>query len=252
MLTNLSHDRSADPHKAILFSAGSLSQAFKKVGNEILADQGLCLEVDFGSTARMAKLIHEGSACDVFVAADMTTPQKFVDCGRSNNVIPLVRNDMVAIARKDLGLSTETLRSYLLTAGPSRVGISDPETQPCGTNAIKGLSRVLCEDAVNRTIRIVTGGLGKKKEKAPGEKSDYAVALEKDTDLLLVFRTTARKVCAQLGTVEIIELPPSMAITAQYGMTAMNDTPSVQSLIDYLQTQKVKNIFETCGFKPIL
>lgn len=242
MLTNIP--------KAILFSAGSLSQAFKKVGDAIMADRGLCLETDFGSTARMAKLIQEGSACDVFVAADMTTPQKFVDAGRSRNVIPLVRNDMVAVTRKDLGISSDTLCSYLLTAGPRKVGISDSETQPCGANAIKGLSRVLSGDALNRTIRIVTGGLEKKKEKSAGEKSDYTVALEKDTDLLLVFRSTARKVCMQSDMAEIIELPSPLATTAQYGMTALRDTPSVHSLIDYLQTQKVTNIFEAYGFKP--
>ena len=252
MLTTLSQDRPADPPKAILFSAGSLSQAFKKVGDAFLADQGLCLEADFGSTARMAKLIYEGSACDVFVTADMTTPQKFVDAGRSKNVIPLVRNDMVAIARKDLGICSDTLCSYLITASPSKVGISDPETQPCGANAIKGLSHVLDEDAIRRTVRIVTGGLDKKKEKAPGQKSDYAVALEKDTDLLLVFRTTARKVCSQMDTVETIELPSCMSITAQYGMTALSNAPQAHSLIVYLQTERVKQIFEDYGFQPNL
>ncbi len=235
--------------KVILFAAGSLSQAFKDVAHAIQAEHGMTIAAEFGSTARMAKLIEEGAACDIFAAADRETPQKFVDSGKAKIVIPFIRNDTVAVARKNLGVTSATLQGLLASVSPASIGISDPLTQPCGANARKALSAVLPEDILNKAVHIVTGGLDKKKEKAPGEKSDYTVALEKDVDLLILFRSTAKKICAQSDQAELIELPPSMRITAQYGMALLNEKPATRALADYIQSQKMRRIFEKYGFQ---
>lgn len=237
------------PARVILFAAGSLSQAFKEVAHAIQADHGIAIVAEYGSTARMAKLIKEGAVCDIFAAADMATPQKFIDSGKGKIVIPFIRNDTVAVARKGLGLSSATLKSFLVSASPASIGISDPITQPCGANARKALSAILPEEALDKAIHIVTGGLDKKKEKAPGEKSDYTVALEKDVDLLILFRTTAQKICAQSDQAELIELPCSMRITAQYGMAILNEKPATNALADCIQSQKIRRIFQKYGFQ---
>ena len=235
--------------KTILFAAGSLSQAFKEIAQAIQAEQGITLESEYGATARMAKLIEEGAPCDLFAAADMQTPQKFVDTGKAAAVIPFIRNDTVAIARKNLGVTSATLRQFLASASPASIGISDPATQPCGANARQALARALPDDLLSRAVHIVTGGLDKKKEKAPGEKSDYTVALEKDVDLLLVFRTTAQKICAQSTQAAVIELPDFMRVTARYGMILLNDKTATRTIADCLQSQNAKQIFQKYGFQ---
>lgn len=238
-----------DPAKITLFAAGSLSQAFKKVADTFSRDKGIVLNAEFGSTGRMAKLIEDGMECDVFASADMETPQKFVDSGRCKTVIPFVRNDIVALARKSSGLTTDSLHRFITSPDCVNIGISDPETQPCGANAVRALSRTLSKDDLNKKICIITGGLDKKKEKFVGQKSDYAVALEEGTDLLLIFRTTAKRVFTQLEDAEIIELPPLMEVIAQYGITIFTENPSTCSLVDYLESETARNIFEECGFR---
>lgn len=235
--------------KTILFAAGSLSQAFKDVAQAVQAEQGIVLEIECGATARMAKLIAEGAPCDLFAAADMQTPQKFADAGKAAAVIPFIRNDTVAVSRKNMGITSTTLRQFLATASPASIGISDPATQPCGANARQALAHVLSDDLLNRAVHIVTGGLDKKREKAPDEKSDYTVALEQDVDLLLVFRTTAQKICAQSEQAAVIELPDSMRVTADYGMILLNDKAATRAIADYLQSQKAKHIFQKHGFQ---
>lgn len=235
--------------KLVLFAAGSLSQAFKKFTEIFYEDHSIELETEFGSTARMAKLIKEGSPCDIFASADMETPQAFVDAGKVTDVLPFLRNDTVAVARKNMGVNSDNLPYFLTSAGPSRIGISDPETQPCGANAIRALSAVLSADALNRAIHIVTGGLDKKKEKTCGAKSDYTTALEEKLDLLVVFRTTAQKICAQSDQAEIIELSSHMAVTAQYGIAVLNNTDTTRRLLHDLQSEKARCIFKEYGFK---
>lgn len=246
MLANNTNNCAVTPQTIILLAAGSLSQAFRKVADAILNDYGLSLEAEFGSTARMAKLIREGSPCDVFASADMETPQKFV---ASEQVVPLVRNDMVAVARRDSGINSDGLPEFLIQARPLSIGISDPCTQPCGSNALKSLSHILPPQILDEKTRVITGGLDQKKAKAAGEKSDYTTALEQGADLLIVFRTTAQKVCKQWDQAQIIELPSPMQVTAQYGMAILNNSSAVQTFIDYLQSQKVRHIFKDYGFQ---
>ncbi len=105
------------------------------------------------------------------------------------------------------------------------------------------------DDFLNQAVRVVTGGLDKKAEKAPGAKSDYTLALEKDIDLLLVFRTTAQKICAQSKHAALIELPAPLRVTADYGMILLSDQTATRAIAAYLQSQKAKRIFQKYGFQ---
>lgn len=235
--------------KVILFAAGSLSQAFKEAAHVVRTVYDIHLELECGSTARMAKLIEEGMPCDIFAAADMATPQNFVDAGKAKSVIPFIRNDIVAVTRKGSGITALTLPEFLTAAAPASIGISDPATQPCGANACRALGAVMPEGRLKQTVHIVTGGLDKKKEKEQGEKSDYTLALENGLDLLILFRTTAHKICAQSEQAEMIDLPAPMRVTAHYGMILLNDKDETGRIGTYLQSQAAKQIFQKYGFQ---
>ena len=129
--------------KITLFAAGSLSQAFKDVATVAQTKLGIALAIECGATARMARLIEDGAACDLFVAADMQTPQKFVDDGRAAAVIPLIRNDTVAVARKDLGLTSATLQRFLSTAVPPASVFPTPPRSLAAQTRVS-LSPALC------------------------------------------------------------------------------------------------------------
>lgn len=236
-------------NKVALLAAGSLSMVFRDVARNILSDKNIVLDTEFGSTARMAKLIHDGTPCDIFASADTETAQAFVDLKKAECVIPFVRNDIVAVSRKDFGITEDTLSGFLTQARPLSIGISDPQTQPCGAGAVKSLSNVLPQEGFHDKVRIVTGGMDKKKEKAAGEKSDYTLALEREADILLVFRTTAKKICAQADWAETIELPSPMKVTSQYGLVMLTDNPQSRDVVDFICSKESKGLFESYGFQ---
>ncbi|MFA5593365.1 MAG: molybdate ABC transporter substrate-binding protein [Micavibrio sp.] len=234
-----------------LYAAGSLTQAFGKVAGLFEEKTGIPVYTEFGSSARIAKMICEGDSCDVFASADMDMPQKLVNEGYADHVIPFVNNEMVAVVRNaDMTKATDNLMGFLHHPS-TRIGISCPETQPCGMNALTVLAKAGTGGSFNKKLDVVTGGWGKKIKKEFEKRSDYAVAIEDGrVDALIVFRTTGIKLAAQSPAIKMIELPEEINVTAQYGMVLLEPrTPNAENLSRFILSRHAGDIFREYGFK---
>ncbi len=97
---------------------------------------GIHAEASYQSSATLATQIIDGAPFDLFLAADLSFPQRVIDAGRSeeSQPIPYARGTLVLWTRNDSGLGTlslETLREPVIKT----IALANPEHAPYGRAA---------------------------------------------------------------------------------------------------------------------
>jgi molybdate transport system substrate-binding protein len=97
---------------------------------------GIHAEASYQSSATLAAQIIDGAPFDLFLAADLSFPQRVIDAGRAEEAqpIPYARGALVLWTRNDSGLSTLSLAA-LRDPAIKTIAIANPEHAPYGRAA---------------------------------------------------------------------------------------------------------------------
>jgi molybdate transport system substrate-binding protein len=97
---------------------------------------GIHAEPSFQSSATLATQIIDGAPFDLFLAADLSFPQRVIDAGRAEEAqpIPYARGTLVLWTRNDSGLATLSLDD-LRNPSVKTIAIANPEHAPYGRAA---------------------------------------------------------------------------------------------------------------------
>ena len=100
------------------------------------AQTGIHAEASYQSSATLATQIIQGAPFDLFLAADLSFPQRVIDAGRAeqSSPLPYARGTLVLWTRNDSGVSNLALDALPTTAIKS-IAIANPEHAPYGRAA---------------------------------------------------------------------------------------------------------------------
>lgn len=249
--------RAADAASVRLHAAGSLRSAMLDIAKGFTAAYGIAVDANFKSSGLLREGFEKGTAGDVFASADMGNPQKLQQDGLAGPVVLFARNQLCAIVRPGLAVTSATLLSAMLDP-TVKLGSSTPKADPSGDYAWAMFAKA---DAV------IPGSRAKLEAKAlqlmggptspqpPDGITPYAWHLKEGrADIFLAYCTGATEALAQLPGATSVDLPPDLATGADYGLTVLKgaDAAKANLLAMYILSAAGQTVLAKYGFEAPL
>lgn len=225
-LTLLAAPGLAQAEDTTLFAAGSLKAA---LGDVVVAYQekyGKTVATRFGPSGLLRGAIEEGERPEVFASANMAHPNKLAGAGWGSPVALFARNQLCGLAQSDLAVGSDTLLEVLLDADV-RVGTSTPKADPSGDYAWLLFERAEALRpgsfaTLDAKALKLTGGPDS--AKPPEGRNQYAWVMdEQRADIFLTYCTNAVLAKRELPDLQIVSIPPALAVGADYGLIVRAD-----------------------------
>ena len=166
----------------------------------------------------------------------MGNPLALAKAGKAGPVMLFTRNRLCAVVRPGLQVTPGTVLAAMLAPG-TKLGTSTPRNDPAGDYAWQVFAKA---DAVEpgawqaleaKALRL-TGAPDS--PRPPDGRSVYAWhVLEGRADLFLAYCTAGREAAADAPGIGVVELPPELAVGADYGLTALR-TANTQAALPYV------------------
>jgi molybdate transport system substrate-binding protein len=240
-----------------LYAAGSLRAALTEVARAFEADSSGQdkVETKFGASGLLRERIESGATAHVFASADTGHPKRLAEQGlAATPVLLFARNELCALVREGLTVSSETLLDVLLDP-KVRVGTSTPKADPAGDYAFALFARA---EAVKAGAKAILEGKalqltgGSSSPKPPEGRSPYAWVMASDqADIFLTYCTNAMQAKAETPALSIVTIGKTLNVGAAYGLIALRNGPAAaQDLVRYILAEKAQAILLHHGFGP--
>ncbi len=235
-----------------LFAAGSLKAALSDVAKAYEAKTGNLVETKFGPSGLLKGDIANGAKADVFASANMDHPQALHDAGLSGPVKLFARNQLCALVSPDLKADSENLLALMLDPAV-KLGTSTPKADPSGDYAFKVFAKA---EALQSGAQSLLEAKALQLTGAPDSAAPpdgqivygWHVAQGR-ADIFLTYRTNALAAQQQNPGQQIVALPGSLAVGADYGLTVMNGAPAAaQTLANFILSPVGQTILTGYGF----
>jgi molybdate transport system substrate-binding protein len=215
----------ADAPTVRLHSAGSLRAAMTDIAEAYSTAYGITVEPVYGASGGLGARLAKGEAGDVFTSADMGYPEALTKAGISGPTVLFARNHLCAILRPGLSATPKTVLGTLLRPDV-KIGTSSPDNDPGGAYAWAMFQKA---DGVKPGSRATLEAKALKMGSAPGQLSvppntkNALVWLfeEKKLDAFLSYCTGGHTAAEQMPGINTVELPPELAVSANYGLTVL-------------------------------
>jgi ABC-type molybdate transport system substrate-binding protein len=236
----------------LLHAAGSLRGALTEVGGAFEAATQLKVLAKFGASGLLKDEIMRGERAEVFASANMDHPRALQAAGRSGPVVLFTRNELCALVRPGLDVTSATLLDRMLD--PSiKVGTSTPRADPSGDYAVEVFRKAEtlkpgAAAALERKALQLTGG--PTSPQPPADRNLYgALVAQGAADLFLTYCTGAAAAIKENAGQTSVALPPSLAVGADYGLTVMlNSQPDAYRLAMFILSTEGQKILARYGF----
>ncbi len=238
-----------------LWSAGSLNAALSEVTRDFTAATGTPVTTKFLSSGTLRQQIEAGGRPDVFASADIGNPAALQAEGLAGPVVNFASNRIVAVARANAGVTSANLLSTILS--PSvRLGTSTPISDPQGDYEEQVFAKA---DALTpgakaaldaKALRLV-GGPASPVVPAGQNSLIYFIDTTSQADVFLTYYTSAIAAVALARDLTEVDLPASLAVSAQYGETIVNGAqPGAAALESYILSAPAQVVLAANGFGP--
>jgi molybdate transport system substrate-binding protein len=238
-----------------LYAAGSLRAALTEIARAFEADSGgrQKVEVTFGASGLLRERIEAGAAAHVFASADTGHPQRLIE---QDLAVPPVsvfaRNELCALVREGLSVTSETLLDVLLDP-KVRLGTSTRKADPSGDYAFSLFAKA---EALRPGTKAILEGKaleltgGPTSAKPPEGRSPYAWLMRSDqADIFLTYCTNAVQARAEIPPLSIVSIGKPLNVAADYGLIALRNAPAAaQDLVRYILAEKAQAILLRHGF----
>jgi len=220
---------SASADTVTLYAAGSLRGALSDVAKAYEAKSGHKVETKFGPSGLLRREIAGGAKADVFASANMTHPQALHEAGNTGPVTRFARNKLCALVKPGLDVTSETLLAGMLEPGV-KVGTSTPKADPSGDYAFESFAKAeAVRPGAKATLEQKAQKLTGAKDSATPPKGRIAYGWHVDegrADIFLTYCTNVLAAKKQYAAQQMVELPDSLSVGAEYGLAVMNGAPS--------------------------
>jgi len=248
---------SAQAETIHLYAAGSLRAALTEVARAFEAEGGgqHKVETTFGASGLLRERIEAGAPAHVFASADTGHPERLAEQGLAATPVRVfARNELCALARDGLTVSSETLLDVLLDP-KVRLGTSTPKADPSGdyafqlftkAEALKPGAKAILESKAMQ----LTGG--PTSPTTPEGRSPYAWLMTSDqADIFLTYCTNALQAKTETPALSIVSIGKMLNVGADYGLIALRNGPAAaEDLVKYILAAKAQTILLRHGFGP--
>lgn len=239
--------------KLRLYAAGSLRAALTDVAAFFAAQSGHQVEAKYGPSGLLNDAIAGGAGADLFAAANMDYPRALNRTGKGGPVFRFARNHLCALVRPGLDVDSAHLVARMLDPAV-KLGTSTPCSDPSGDYAFAVFRKL--DDlepgagAVLRSkARMLTGSADSAVPPAGRSAYGWHIA-EGRADIFLVYRTAGAEAQRQYPGQHIVELPPALAVAADFGLTVIAGAPpSAQQLADFILSPAGQDVLVGYGFQ---
>lgn len=237
-----------------LRAAGSLKAAMNDIIAAYQAKSDAKVAAQYAPSGLLLKRIQEGEQVDIFASANMKHPQALVDAGAGQEVQMFARNQLCAIAQADVPLTSANLLDTLL-APQTKLGTSTPKADPAGDYAWAVFAKAEALKA-NAKTTLETKALqltgGPDSAKPPKDRNPYAWVMEnKQADVFLTYCTNAVLAQKEVPSLKIVDLPPELAVGADYGLLVLKDANSAAApLAEFILSPEGQAVLTGYGFQP--
>jgi molybdenum ABC transporter molybdate-binding protein len=237
-----------------LYAAGSLKAALTDVATAFEAATGTKVEAKYGPSGLLRQEIAGGAGAHVFASANMAHPKSLHDAGKSGAVTMFARNQLCALVRPGLTVSSESLLTTLLEPNLN-VGTSTPKADPSGDYAFEVFARTEqlkpgAKAALEAKALKLTGAADSAKPPAGRVVYGWHVA-EGRADIFLTYCTNVIEARKQYGDQQMVALPDNLAVGADYGLTVINGAPAAATrLTEFILSRNGQEILARYGFAP--
>jgi ABC-type molybdate transport system substrate-binding protein len=235
-----------------LYAAGSLRAALTEVGNAYRQRNGIPVEGTFGASGLLKERLERGEQADVFASANMEHPRALEKAGRAGPVRLFARNQLCALAAPGVKLDSDTLLGRMLDPA-IKLGTSTPKADPSGDYAFELFARA---EALKPGARAkleakalkLTGGPDS--PRAPQGRNIYGYLVsEGRADIFLGYCTGAAEARQEVPALQIVQVPPALAVGADYGLTVMNGAHAAGAqFVRFVLSSEGQAILERHGF----
>lgn len=235
-----------------VYAAGSLREPLTEVARLYEAGTGIKTELNFGASGLLRERIEKGEPAQVFASADMQHPGKLAASDpRWQQPVRMVRNQMCALVSPVAQVRSDNLLTRMLS--PSiQVGTSSPGSDPAGDYAwalfrraeavLPGAYAVLDAKALR-----LTGAAGT--PQPPAGRGTYAWLMDEGrADIFLTYCTNAIASRQEVSRLQVVAVPPALAVAADYGLSARRDDVAALQFAQYLLSPAAQGVFIAYGF----
>ncbi len=223
----------------VVSAAASLTDAMGEIATEIKKDKNIKLTPTFDSSGTLQKQIEEGAKTDVFISAG----QKQMDALEKQNLIVkdsrinLLKNTLVLLVPADNPDKIKNIQDVV--DKKVQIAIAETETVPVGQYSKKALETLGLWDKLDAKNIIQSKNV-----------SDVLAQVEQgNVSAGLVYSSDAVR-GKNVKVVEIFdEKLHGPIIYPAAVVESSTEKDSGKTFLDYLQTDKVKSIFEKYGFQ---
>ncbi len=212
----------------VLFAAGSLEAPLGRITDSFSGAFPDKVQAYFGPSGVLREEIEWGETAHVFASANMEHPGALEGEGGGGPVALFARNALCALVRPGLSVTPDNLLDTLLMDDVT-VGTSTPKADPSGDYAMAMFDKAetVAPGAADRLKAKALTLTGAPDSTPPPEgHNPYAWVIEEGAaDIFLTYRTNAARAVAQKPDLQMIALPPKLAVSADYGLMVMNGAP---------------------------
>jgi ABC-type molybdate transport system substrate-binding protein len=210
----------------LLHAAGSLRAALTDVAKGFEAAGLGKVQAKFSASGLLKDEIASGAKAEVFASANMEHPLALAAEKRSGPVTLFARNRLCALVRPGLEVTSAALLDRMLDPA-IKLGTSTPKADPSGDYAWEVLRKAqkLSPGAfaiLEKKALQLTGGPSS--PAAPQGRSIHGDLIAQGAaDIFLTYCTSALAAQRENPAQQIVQLPDTLAVGADYGLTVMND-----------------------------
>jgi molybdenum ABC transporter molybdate-binding protein len=234
-----------------LYAAGSLRAALDEVAR---AFSGAKVEAVYGASGLLRERIAKGEPAEVFASANMEHPQSLQKAGRGGPVKLFARNHLCGLASPSLDVNTGSLLDRMLD--PSvKLGTSTPKADPSGDYAwalFEKAEKIRPGSLQKLSAKALKLVGGPDSPQAPPGRTVYGMLLaEGKADIFLTYCTNARQAQEENRAFRIVDVPPPLAVGADYGLTVIKGArPQAENFASFILSRTGQDILAKHGFAP--
>ena len=236
----------------LLHAAGSLRGALTEVSAAYEKSAGVKVQAKYGPSGLLRDEIAGGAKAEVFASANMTHPMALAKAGKAGAVVLFTRNQLCALVKPGLTVTPENLLERMLDPA-LKLGTSTPKADPSGDYAFEvfGKADALkpgANDTLSKKALQLTGEPNS--PPPPKDRSVYGkVVADGQADISLTYCTNAIVAQRENAGQQVIALPASLAVGADYGMTVINGaSPSAERFAAFILSPEGQSILAKHGF----
>lgn len=215
-----------------VYAAGSMGGALSAIAKQYTADSGQKINLVTGPAGLLLEKIEDNARADIFISANMAHPQRLTAEGKAAPTVVFARNRVCVAARPDVGLTSANLLDKLLDPAV-KIGTSTPKADPGGdyawmlfakANAVQPGAGKILEDKAQQLVG------GRVAPDVPAGKNPVKYFMQTRRIDVFIGYCSSHETTPDTSVTQV-ELPPNLAITADYGMTVL-DGPQNKSTRD--------------------